>query len=92
MTVPLGASAWEVIAMTRDCATAGIGHPQRPPDQLQAAPARPGNRQPRLWTRCSGAGTHHLTCPGLRLPAGRHAGQDSVPEHLGSPVPAPMGG
>jgi hypothetical protein len=78
--------------MTWNRGAAGIAHHQRWPDQLAAAPARPGNRQPRLCTRCGGVGTHYLTCPNLRLPAGRHAGEDSVPEHLGSLVPDRAGG
>jgi hypothetical protein len=78
--------------MTWNRTATGTLHPQRLPDQLQAAPARPRNRQPRLCTRCGGAGTHYLTCPRLRLPAERHAGEDSVPEHLGSLVPDRAGG
>lgn len=83
----MDAPAWEIIAMTWTRTAAGIAHPQRSPDQLQAAPARPGKRQPRLCARCAGVGTHYLTCPCLRLPAGRHAGEDSVLEHLGSLAP-----
>jgi hypothetical protein len=87
MTGPPGASSPEVIATTRDSAAAGIPHPQRPPDEREAGPARPGNRHLRLCTRCGGAGTHYLTCPSLRLPADRHAGQEPVPQRLGSLVP-----
>jgi hypothetical protein len=78
--------------MTWNAAAAGIAHPQRPPDQLQAAPARPGHRHLRLCPRCGGVGTHYLTCPSLRLPAGRHAGQDPAPERPGSLVPGRAGG
>jgi hypothetical protein len=73
-------------------AAAGIPHPRRSPDEREAAPARAGNRHLRLCTRCGGVGTHYLTCPGLRLPADRRAGQDSVPERLGSLVPDRAGG
>jgi hypothetical protein len=73
--------------MMPDPAAAGIPHPRRSPDELEAAPARAGNRHLRLCPRCGGVGTHYLTCPGLRLAADRHAGSDSVPERLGSPMP-----
>ncbi len=29
-----------------------------------------------VCTRCSGVGTHYLTCPSLRLPAGYRPGED----------------
>jgi len=78
--------------MTRDCAATGTPHPRRPPDEREAGPARPGSRHQRLCTRCGGASTHYLTCPSLRLPADRHAGQDCVPQCLGSLVPGRAGG
>jgi hypothetical protein len=78
--------------MTWYSVAAGIPHPQRSSDELEAAPARPGNRQLRLCTRCGGVGTHYLTCPSLQSPADRQPGEDSVPERPGSLVPDGVGG
>jgi hypothetical protein len=78
--------------MTWYCAAAGIPYPQRSPDELEAAPARPGDRRLPLCTRCGGVGTHYLTSPSLQLPADRQPGEDSMPERPGSLVPDRAGG
>jgi hypothetical protein len=87
MTGPRGASRREVITMAWDFAATWTAHPQQPPGDREGAPDRPGNRHLRLCPRCGGVGTHHLTCPRLRLPADRHRREDSVPEHRGSLAP-----
>jgi hypothetical protein len=92
MTGPRGASPREAITMPWNFAATWIAHPQQPPGDHEATPARPGNRQPRLCPRCAGAGTHYLTYPRLRLPAGLHPGGDPVPDRLGSLAPHPASG
>jgi hypothetical protein len=56
----------------------------RPPAPLRdAAEGSPGGEpEPPTGqcTRCGGLGTHYLTCPGLRLPAGYRLSADSRPQ------------
>jgi hypothetical protein len=57
------------------------------PAPLLAGPQDVAGRAPELWapqcTRCGAVGTHYLTCPGLRLPAGYRlsADLDGKPNH-----------
>ena len=41
-----------------------------------AAPDRAGELLARQCTQCGAVGTHYLTCPSLRLPAGYRLSQD----------------
>jgi hypothetical protein len=53
-------------------------------DALEHA-ARPGALEQllaRRCMRCGAAGTHYLTCPGLRLPAGYRLSEDPGPGRL----------
>jgi hypothetical protein len=45
------------------------GEPEAPSDQ-------PDELAERRCVRCGAVGTHYLTCPGLRLPAGYRFGDD----------------
>jgi len=59
--------------------------PRRDPAPLldgpQDAPSRAPGPPVGHCTRCGAVGTHYLTCPGLRLPAGYRVSADPGPEH-----------
>lgn len=50
--------------------------PALPPDESLVAPDQAGESPPPQCTRCGAVGTHYLTCPGLRLPAGYRLCED----------------
>lgn len=64
--------------------------PPRPSPEDEDHATSPGTARPRQWPppalmptsglckRCAGVGTHYLTCPGLRLPAGYDFRSDSA--------------
>jgi hypothetical protein len=60
--------------------------PYRVPDSARSAqgsepePGRAGELRGRQCARCGATGTHYLTCPGLRLPAGYRLGDTPSPE------------
>jgi hypothetical protein len=61
------------------------GSPGREPGRSPGRePGRSPGREPELptvqCTRCGALGTHYLTCPGLRLPAGYRLSAESRPQ------------
>ena len=56
----------------------------RPPRPLRDGAQDSPDREPELptgqCTRCGALGTHYLTCPGLRLPAGYRLSAESRPQ------------
>ena len=63
----------------------------RVPDSARAGkdpepgPGRAGEQRGRQCARCGAIGTHYLTCPGLRLPAGYRLGDTPGPESAARP-------
>lgn len=69
--------------MIAQSATDRIPRPALLRDEPQAAPIRDGELSAQQCTQCGATGTHYLTCPSLRLPAGYRLSQDVGPECAG---------
>jgi len=62
-----------------------IPRPAPPPDDSQDASVPDSPPRAQLCTHCGAVGTHYLTCPSLRLPAGYRL--TSGPHHPDWPLP-----